>query len=174
MLLAMGLSGSPPGAPSRQQGAGPGFPSHLPTWSILGIPGQCPPLASLQVGGLALGLSCQDPPGLDSFSPLGLALEDCHLPGHGGCAVFEPLQHPPLLHGSPTPQLGTGGRVPADRPLGGEHEGTDYKSLQDPEPAPQKPGGCSPQCPASILQKPMGAQPGSGVDADPLCGFGGK
>lgn len=32
---------------------------------------------------------------------------------------------------------------------------------------PQIPGGCSPQSPASFLQKRMGAQPGIRVEADP-------
>lgn len=158
------MAGSPQGAPNRQQGTE--FPSHLPTWSILGIFCPWPPLVSLQIGGLAPGLSGQAPAGpgsLPSLSPgvsrsLTAAFEDCHLPGRGGCLFFVPLLYPPFLRGSPNSRLGTGGRGSADHPLGGKQAGTNHEFLQDPEPAPQKPGGCSPHSPGMHSAETCGGQ----------------
>lgn len=153
------VTGAPQGAPCRQQGAGDRVPKPPPhPWhSILSVPGLWPPLASLWFGGLTLGFPCQAPPGLGSFPSLSPGEESLHIPQcwplrTAACLAmrvvhfFVPLQHPPLLHSSPTPQLGTGGRSPATVLLV-ETAGKDHKFLQDPGPAPQKPGVCSPRCP---------------------------
>lgn len=79
-------------------GQGSGFlklPPHLPHPSFSGW---WPPLASLQIGGLTLGLSCQDPPWLGSFPSLSL-VQTCR------CWPLRTWQQPPLLHAAPAPQL---------------------------------------------------------------------
>ena len=148
---------------------GTGFPNSLPPFSILDVLDQRPPLGNLQVGDVALGLSCQDLPGLGSFPSLS---RGCNLQipqrwpvrpssaGHGRCPVFVSPWHPALLHSSPIPQLSTEGRVPVDHPLAGQHEGTDCRFLQDPEPAPQKPGGSSTQRPGIRPSETCGGSAG--------------
>ncbi|XP_032317485.1 stathmin-3 isoform X1 [Camelus ferus] len=121
-------------------------------------------LASLQVRGLALGLSCQDPTWLGTFlslSPGGApdppapAFEDCHLPRHraSGCCSTAAPAPPPILHGSPSLLPGVWGRIPADHPLGGKHGGF----LIGPKASASEPRWLPPPAPtAFILQKPMG------------------
>lgn len=83
---------------------------------------------------------------------------------------FVPLQHPPL-HSSPTPQLGTGGRSPATVLLVGTVRGKITSSCRTQDQRLRNRVSAAPSAPAYILQKPIGAEPGSTVWA-PLWAWG--